>query len=213
MADVADFAVDAVLFSPDLWPVLWPSLHASTKRALRGVCSAMRQQVDAAIVVVASSRAGFSPAELTGAITRWPGVRHLTLLGVCDAASTLAPLATASLADLESLTVREAHLPGLNAYWGFVALGSSVAAKLQVVDFSCCYNLTSIDGVRSCAQLRCLRMAYVSVPDLSPLGACSQLEELWMAGDFWRRSLAPLKACPRLRKLDLRYCRRTLRSE
>jgi hypothetical protein len=47
---------------------------------------------------------------------------------------------------------------------------------------------------------------WVSVPDLSPLGACSQLEELWMARNFKITSLAPLKACPWLRKLDLRDC-------
>jgi hypothetical protein len=51
------------------------------------------------------------------------------------------------------------------------------------------------------------------VTDLSPLAACSQLEELWMAGVGQVASLAPLKACPRLRKLDLRDCRSVPRDQ
>jgi hypothetical protein len=49
------------------------------------------------------------------------------------------------------------------------------------------------------------------VSDLSPLGACSEtLEELWMARTHGVVSLAPLAACTRLRKLDLRDCRHVL---
>jgi hypothetical protein len=50
--------------------------------------------------------AGPSAAELAAALRRWPGITDLTLLGVCNAASTLAPLATASLKRLTSLTLR-----------------------------------------------------------------------------------------------------------
>jgi hypothetical protein len=84
-------------------------------------------------------------------------------------------------------------------------LSSGVAAKLRVLDVSGCVDLRSIDFVRNCVQLRCLWMpACVSVSDLSPLGACGEtLEELWMAFSSVV-SLAPLKACPGLRKLDLR---------
>jgi hypothetical protein len=46
--------------------------------------------------------------------------------------------------------------------------------------------------------------ALVHVSDLSPLGAA--LEELWMARALNVVSLAPLAACTRLRKLDLRDC-------
>ncbi|KAG1672586.1 hypothetical protein FOA52_010687 [Chlamydomonas sp. UWO 241] len=91
--------------------------------------------------------------------------------------------------------------------WSLLVFSTSLAATLQVVDVSFCASLTSIDAVRSCAQLRCLRMAGgVGVPALSALGACSQLEELWMAGNIRINSLAPLKSCPKLRKLDLRGC-------
>ncbi|KAG1670666.1 hypothetical protein FOA52_010941 [Chlamydomonas sp. UWO 241] len=46
----------------------------------------------------------------------------------------------------------------------------------------------------------------INVSDLSLLAACSEtLEELWMA-DSGVRSLAPLKACTKLCKLDLRDC-------
>jgi hypothetical protein len=107
-ATAASASAHAVLFSQDLWLVLWPSLDAPAKAALRGVCSAMRRQVDGSIEVVASPRSGFSAAGLTGAMRRWPRVIHLTLhLGVGDAASTLQPLATAMLTRLQSLTVRE----------------------------------------------------------------------------------------------------------
>ncbi|KAG1674218.1 hypothetical protein FOA52_013838 [Chlamydomonas sp. UWO 241] len=80
-----------------------------------------------------------------------------------------------------------------------------MAATLQVIDITGCLGLRSIDVVRNCVQLRFLWMpACVRVSDLSPLGACGEtLEELWMAV-FTIESLAPLKACPRLRKLDLR---------
>jgi hypothetical protein len=99
--------------------------------------------------------------------------------------------------------------------WDFPALGSGLAATLQVVDVCGCSNLTSLGALRSCVQLRCLRMpSWVSVlADLAPLGACSQLEELWMARNFQVTSLAPLKACPRLRKLDIRSCRHTLQDQ
>ncbi|KAG1667191.1 hypothetical protein FOA52_004186 [Chlamydomonas sp. UWO 241] len=89
------------------------------------------------------------------------------------------------------------------AAWGLPTLSSGLAATLQVVDVSDCAKLTSIYAVRSCVQLRCLRMVGVGVSDLSPLGACSQLEELSLGSNILVTSLAPLKACPRLRVLDL----------
>jgi hypothetical protein len=50
-----------------------------------------------------------------------------------------------------------------------------------------------------------------NVADLSPLAGCSEtLEELWMANALSVVSLAPLAACTRLRKLDLRECRSLL---
>jgi hypothetical protein len=101
-------AAHAVLFSLDLWFETWPWLNASTIAALRGVCSAMRRQVDGSIVVVASPGTGFSADELTAALRRWPRTRDLTLLGVRNA-STLQPLSTASVS-LTSLTVREVGL-------------------------------------------------------------------------------------------------------
>jgi hypothetical protein len=88
-----------------------------------------------------------------------------------------------------------------------LTLSSAVAAKLPVLDISGCRYLRSIDVVRSCVQLRCLWLPSVSVTDLSPLAACSEtLEELWMSGSYCITSLAPLKACTRLRKLDLHGC-------
>ncbi|KAG1663801.1 hypothetical protein FOA52_004359 [Chlamydomonas sp. UWO 241] len=156
-------------------------------------------------------RAGFTADELKSALLRWPGVRFLALLGVSDASNPV-PLATASLTGLKSLTVRE-RTPALGLLvapvspWGLLELSSSVAAPLQVVDVSCCASLASIDAVRSCAQLRCLRMVGgVGVSTLSPLGACGQLEQLWMAAGDQITSLSPLKACPKLCKLDLRGC-------
>jgi hypothetical protein len=95
----------AVLFSPDLSLELWPSLDRTSKVALRCVSRAMRSQVDASIEVVASPSSGFTAAELTAVLLRWPSVRDLTLLAVSGA--ELAPLATASVAGLTSLTVRQ----------------------------------------------------------------------------------------------------------
>ncbi|KAG1657786.1 hypothetical protein FOA52_012864 [Chlamydomonas sp. UWO 241] len=164
----------------------------------------MRGQVDASIVVVASPSSGFSAAQLIHALSNWPGVRDLTL-----GASDLQPLATASLAGLTSLTVRQARLGGDGEpppLWGFT-ISSNLGATLRVHDVSGCFDLGFIEVLRSCVELRCLCMPFcVSVSDLSPLAACSEtLEELWMARSVVM-SLAPLKACTRLRKLDLRGC-------
>jgi hypothetical protein len=53
-----------------------------------------------------------------------------------------------------------------------------------------------------------------SITDMSPLAACSEtLEELWMGDNFQIASLAPLKACTRLRKLDLRDCNSDLHNQ
>jgi hypothetical protein len=119
----ATASAHAVLFSLDLWVVLWPSLDHDSKVALRGVSSAMRRQVDAFIEVVASPASGFSPDALTAALLRWPAVHHLTLLAV-GGASDLAPLATASLSGLTSLTVRQ--------------VGAAHGARTAVAWRSCC---------------------------------------------------------------------------
>ncbi|KAG1667451.1 hypothetical protein FOA52_012206 [Chlamydomonas sp. UWO 241] len=66
----------------------------------------MRRQVDGSITRVASSSSGFTSAVVTRALVLWPGMVHLTLLSV-RSASVLLPLATASLARLTSLTVRQ----------------------------------------------------------------------------------------------------------
>ncbi|KAG1662169.1 hypothetical protein FOA52_006388 [Chlamydomonas sp. UWO 241] len=201
----ATAAYHAVLFSPDLSPELFPSLDRASKVALRCVNKAMRSQVDASIKVVASPVSGTSPDALIAALVRWPGMHDLTLFAV-RSADDLAPLATASLAGLTSLTMRQ---PTDEAFViETLALSGSAAATVQVIDVSGCYSLSSIDFVRSCMQLRCLWMpGCEGVSDLSPLAACSEtLEELWTAGNEQVVSLAPLKACTKLRKLDLRGC-------
>ncbi|KAG1656437.1 hypothetical protein FOA52_006979 [Chlamydomonas sp. UWO 241] len=124
------------------------------------------------------------------------------------------PLATTSLAGLTSLTVRQAPPSGTGAAVALTlrtwTLSRTVAATLQVIDVSGCYSLSLIDFVRSCVQLRCLWMPGCdSVSDLSPLAACSEtLEELWMAMTAIGQVviLAPLEACNKLHKLDLRGC-------
>jgi hypothetical protein len=96
-----------VLFSPDLWPQqLWRFLDRESKRSLRGVSRGMRIQVDAAIEVVSSPTAGFTASDLSRALALFPGMRDLTLLNVSSAAC-MQPLATASLAALTSLTLRQ----------------------------------------------------------------------------------------------------------
>jgi hypothetical protein len=64
----ATASAHAVLFSLDLWAVLWPSLDHDSKVAMRGVSSAMRRQVDASIEVVASPASDFFPDALTAAV-------------------------------------------------------------------------------------------------------------------------------------------------
>ncbi|KAG1665997.1 hypothetical protein FOA52_010095 [Chlamydomonas sp. UWO 241] len=102
--------------------------------------------------------------------------------------------------------------------WGMAALSSGVAATLEVIDVSCCFGLISLDALRSCSKLRCLRMPGVSVADLSPLAACNRsqratLEELWLADNHEVESLVPLKACIKLLKLDVRDSPEDLRSQ
>jgi hypothetical protein len=87
----------------DLWHQhLWRWLDADAKAALRVVSKGMRSQVDSAVGVVAS------PSSSASANDRPPALacRARTLLNVSDA-TALAPLSTASLAGLTSLTVRE----------------------------------------------------------------------------------------------------------
>ncbi|KAG1674399.1 hypothetical protein FOA52_012926 [Chlamydomonas sp. UWO 241] len=203
---VVDFSCCRGLTSinADLWVHIWPSLDAPAKAALRCVCSAMRRQVDGSVEIASSPSSGCTDADLTAALRRWPRVFALTLLGVSSAAVSLQPLATATLTRLKKLTVREA--PGGQAAWPMPVFSSTVGATLQVVDFSCCLGLTSIDAVRSCAQLAVLWIpGCLRVSDLSPLAACGEtLEELWMADNEQISSLVPLKACTRLAKLDIR---------
>ncbi|KAG1663328.1 hypothetical protein FOA52_004089 [Chlamydomonas sp. UWO 241] len=133
----------AVLLSLDLWLVVFPCLDRGSKVALRGVCAALRRQVDGAIQVLTSHAAGFTPHELAAVLVRWPAVKDLTLvLAVGSSASDLAPLATTTLAGLKSLAVRQAypdefgageHLPALD-----MALSSSVGASLPVLDQRMC---------------------------------------------------------------------------
>ncbi|KAG1654996.1 hypothetical protein FOA52_008405 [Chlamydomonas sp. UWO 241] len=193
-----------VLTSLDLFPLWRLLLDDKTKRALRGVNHAMREQVDRGVTTLATTSASFD--DLAVALSKRPRLKDLTLLGLNNY-SMLGPLATASLVALTSLNVREG-LGGPHGACDFpAALSSSVAAMLRVIDPTCCASLISIDAVCSCVQLRCLRMpGCVGVRDLSPLAACSQLEEFWMSGNEWVSSLAPLKACSRLQVLDISYC-------
>ncbi|KAG1664030.1 hypothetical protein FOA52_010449 [Chlamydomonas sp. UWO 241] len=208
----ATAVANEVLFSLDLWAQqLWRWLDRDAKVALRSVSQAMRSQVDGSIQVVVSPSAGCSSDELALTLTRWPCVRHLTRLNV-SGASDLAPLSTASLAGLASLTVREAaHAEA----WDMQVPNSTAAVTLRVVNLSGCVGLRSIDAISSCVELRCLWMpGCVSVTDLSLLAACSKtLEELWMAGKPGVRSLVPLRACTKLRKLDVRGCYEMLLNE
>ncbi|KAG1668666.1 hypothetical protein FOA52_001274 [Chlamydomonas sp. UWO 241] len=190
--------------------LLWPFLNTSGKAALRGVCKAIRGQVDGLMKVVASPSGGFSAGELTAAMNRWSAVTELTLFGV-NTTQSVQPLATATLARLEILTVRQALLDVQP--WGMSAFGDSLAT-LQMVNVSCCASLTAIDAMASCVQLRVMRMhGCESLLDLSPLAACRQLEELWMAGNEGVGSVAPLQACTRLIKLDVRGCSSVLRDQ
>ncbi|KAG1656410.1 hypothetical protein FOA52_009388 [Chlamydomonas sp. UWO 241] len=183
----ATASTHAVLFSEDLFlQPLWPSLDRDSKRALRVVCTTMRSLVDDAVV------------------------RDLTLLGVVSA-SMLKPLATAALYGLTSLTLREGF-GNVHDAWRWERLPKlsvALGATLRVLDISNCFNLSSITAaVQSCTQLRSLRMpSCYGVSGLSSLRACSQtLEELWIADNQQILSLAPLKACTSLRKLDLHGC-------
>jgi hypothetical protein len=66
----------------------------------------MRSQVDGAVEVHVVTSPSSGAYDLAAALLRWPAMRELTLLNV-SVATDLAPLSTASLAGLTSLTVRE----------------------------------------------------------------------------------------------------------
>ncbi|KAG1669914.1 hypothetical protein FOA52_002440 [Chlamydomonas sp. UWO 241] len=160
----------------------------------------MRNQLDAAITFVSSPESGFFVEGLRRSLMLWPRVRDLTLLNVSDPrVDTLQPLSMTSLAGLTSLTIRQ-----MTGVRDFPTFSSSVAATLQVIDISGWRSPHSIDAVRSCVQLRYLRIPWVlGVWALEPLAACSQLKELWMVGHLRQTSLvgsahvtslAPLKA-------------------
>jgi hypothetical protein len=111
-AAITSTSTRAVFLSLDLWGVLFPCLplDRSSKRALRSVCKTMRRLVDGSIVAVATPDGGATAGELRRALACWPAVEDLTLLNV-SSASDLAPLATASLDGLTSLTVRQVGAP------------------------------------------------------------------------------------------------------
>ncbi|KAG1680620.1 hypothetical protein FOA52_015069 [Chlamydomonas sp. UWO 241] len=133
---------------------------------------------------------------LVHALERWRGIKALSLnFGSLDC---LAVLSTAQLTGLTKLSIRQNRLGS----WELPAFSPSLAATLTFLDVSHS-SLTCIEAVRSCTQLRVVRIASTIVDDLSPLGACSQLEELWMAGCNNVRGFACLAGCPRLRKFDL----------
>jgi hypothetical protein len=153
-AEAATASAHAVLFSLDLWVVLWASLDRGSKVALRGVSGAMRRQVDASIEVVASPASGFSADALTAALLRWPAVHHLTLLAV-KIASDLAPLATASLSGLTSLTVRQ--------------VGAAHGARTAVAWRSCCAHACRPPRMHAALALK---QALLSVPPDPCARAC-----------------------------------------
>jgi hypothetical protein len=107
----------SVLFSDYLWRLqLWRWLDSGSKSALRGVSRAMCAQVEGSIGAVTSPASGFSSDDLTHALAtmaRCPGLRDLTLINV-SGGSGMQPLATASLAGVTSLTMRQV---GVRA-WG-----------------------------------------------------------------------------------------------
>jgi hypothetical protein len=107
-AALATALAHAVIFSEDLWRQhLWRWLDPGAKAALRFVSKRMRDQVDATVEVVQSPSSGTLQAgDLASVLVRWPAVRELTLFNV-DSADELAPLSTASLAGLTSLTLRQ----------------------------------------------------------------------------------------------------------
>ncbi|KAG1669883.1 hypothetical protein FOA52_002409 [Chlamydomonas sp. UWO 241] len=204
----------AVVFNAHLFSELFQRMDRASKAAMRGVSHVTLSLVDEAVAVVASPSLGFvlTAEAVSSALQRWPGVKDLTLLGLDtdSAAATLAPLATADLGRLASLTLRQSYAPPALgepdlSTWRVPQLQPQIAATLRVIDISGCIDLGSIDFLRGCAQLTCLRMlGAAGVCDLS-LGACSEtLEELWLAGCDQIHSLMPLKACLGLRKLGLR---------
>jgi hypothetical protein len=165
----------SVLFSPDLWPQqLWQHLDCGSKRALRATSVAMREQVDACIVMVVSPRAaalepstpGFTGDELgcgprssalslvasRGALVRWPGMRDLVLLGVrYDAARRLQPLTTTTLVGLKSLTLRQV---GLHAH--------------VCVMHACREHVCRMPGRCPCLACWCPRIALATCPSHTP---------------------------------------------
>jgi orotidine-5'-phosphate decarboxylase len=104
----ATMAAHLVLFSPDLWAQqLWQWLDRCSKRALRATSVAMREQVDGAIVFVASpEERRLYNRELKRALVLWPGVRDLALNACTASIDVLQPLTT-MLAGLTSLVIRE----------------------------------------------------------------------------------------------------------
>jgi hypothetical protein len=135
-------AVDAVLFSPDLWAQrLWPLLDRDSKAAMRCVSTAARAQVDACVEVVASPASGFSAQGLTHALMQWPRMRDLTLMAV-SSPSVLKPLSTATLAGLTRLAVRQvgtgrmarACLHGAHACMASVAHANRIACSSSCLE-------------------------------------------------------------------------------
>ncbi|KAG1676912.1 hypothetical protein FOA52_014788 [Chlamydomonas sp. UWO 241] len=235
----------------------WPLLDPRSRAELGSISHALRAQVYDCFEAITSPQSGFTAHELKSILSKSHDIRGLTLLNVGVDSVAL----TAILQHLTSLTIRQTQAPHAGV-WGGLEFSVPLAARLQMIDLSGCVSLSSIDALRSCVKLRCLRMpgcdsvsdlsplsacsgtleelnisccsglssigalrsclglehlqaAWLGVTDLSPLGACSKLEELFLSSSYYVTSLAPRKACLRLCKLNLRLfnCPSVLRSE
>ncbi|KAG1664764.1 hypothetical protein FOA52_013616 [Chlamydomonas sp. UWO 241] len=180
----------------------------------------MRNQLDSAIAVVTSSEAGFTAEHLKSALVRWPNATHLALLGVSSAAD-LAPLTTASLAGLTSLTIRkDGPLPRV------AGLASQTAC---VHGHQCSHIMMPWRAILTLC--RCVRhqrppppvisawrlpvfstslAATLQVVDVScctrlvsidAVRTCAQLRCLCMAGGLLVSALSPLAACSQLEEV------------
>ena len=85
-------------------------------------------------------------------------------------------------------------------------LGLENATSLEILDVAYCHHLKTLEYL-PISSLICLTLSYTNINDIRCLTGAQSLSSLIMENMYQHKiDLSPLKTCPKLRKLDIRFC-------